>query len=143
MDEMVERSFAYEPDEAEITEITEALDKAFAMYFENAFPKEYEAGLKDDAYLTELYLKLAIAKELGGSQTVYWNEGNSLPFYVMKLLNENPDITLVFDYIYNNCDCRVVLNGEDIKVEPEVNWFGPDYLYAIYGGHVINNKKCS
>ncbi|MBP5529884.1 MAG: InlB B-repeat-containing protein, partial [Lachnospiraceae bacterium] len=102
-----------------------------------AEPKEPE---KKTDYLDELYAKLKNAKTLGGEQTVYWNAGDSLPYDVMKILEENPQITLVFDYTYGGEDFSVTISGKNVKADPSVKWCGPLYLYSIYGDYTLGEN---
>ncbi len=84
-------------------------------------------------YLDELTEKLEDAIKAGGAQTIYWNEGTALPGPVMKMLQENPQITLVFSYTYEGLDYVVTLPGKYVKYDPNVPWCGPLYLYGLYG----------
>ena len=93
--------------------------------------EEPEEPEKEADYLDDLYLKLAIAVELGGEQTVYWNVGDSLPYDVLRYLVEHPQITLIFDYTYEDVEYSVTLCGKDILPDPEIPWAGPLYLLGI------------
>ncbi len=84
-------------------------------------------------YLGVLMEKIEEAIKAGGAQTIYWNEGTALPGPVMKLLQENPQITLVFSYTYEGLDYVVTLPGKYVKYDPNVPWCGPLYLYGLYG----------
>lgn len=85
-------------------------------------------------YLDELREKLAVAISLGGEQTVLWDKGTALPYDIMKTLQDNPKITLVFSYTYQNVDFKVTLPGKNVKAYTTIPWYGPLYLYAYYGG---------
>ncbi len=95
-------------------------------------PKE-ELPIQDD--LDELKGSLAAAISLGGEQTITWNKGTALPYDIMKTLQDNPKITLVFSYTYQNIDFKVILNGRNVKADPTIPWYGPLYLYTLYGGN--------
>ncbi|MBO5986952.1 MAG: LysM peptidoglycan-binding domain-containing protein, partial [Lachnospiraceae bacterium] len=69
----------------------------------------------------------------GGKQTVYWSEGDSLPFNIMKILQDHPQITLVFSYSYKGVNYRVTIPGSAAKAYPNIPWYGPLYLYGNYG----------
>lgn len=69
----------------------------------------------------------------GGEQTIYWSEGNSLPYDIMKSLEDNPQITLVFNYMYKNEYYSVVIPGKNVKADVSIPWYGPRYLYEKYG----------
>ena len=85
-------------------------------------------------YLDELRAKLAVAISLGGEQTVLWDKDTALPYDIMKTLQDNPKITLVFSYTYQNVDFKVTLPGKNVKAYTTIPWYGPLYLYAYYGG---------
>ncbi len=86
-------------------------------------------------YHDELHAKLAEAKERGGAQTVFWDKGTALPYDIMKTLEDNPDITLVFSYTYQNMDYKVTIPGKNAKAYITIPWYGPMYLYTYYGNY--------
>ena len=96
-------------------------------------PEETMDDTPEANYFDELTTKLEEAIKAGGPQTIYWNEGTALPGPVMKLLSENPQITLVFSYTYEGLDYVVTLPGKYVKYDPNVPWCGPLYLYGLYG----------
>ena len=103
-------------------------------------PAETKEPEKKADYLDELYAKLNNAKAQGGKQTVEWSAGDSLPYNVMKILEENKDITLVFSYTYGGEDFVVTISGENVKADPDVPWCGPLYLYSIYGDYTLGEN---
>ncbi len=84
-------------------------------------------------YLDELRDKIKAAIALGGKQTIYWDQGTALPYDVMKLLEDNPDITLVFSYTYLGKDYKVTIPGAYVKTNILIPWYGPLYLYGNFG----------
>ena len=106
----------------------ETSEEDSGLSLESEEPEEPE---EEADYLDDLYLLLAIADELGGEQTVYWNEGDSLPYDVLRYLVEHPQITLIFDYTYEDVEYSVTLCGKDILPDPEIPWAGPLYLLGI------------
>ncbi|MBP5263936.1 MAG: LysM peptidoglycan-binding domain-containing protein, partial [Lachnospiraceae bacterium] len=66
-------------------------------------------------------------------QTVYWSEGDALPFNIMKILQDHPQITLVFSYSYKGVNYRVTIPGSVAKAYANIPWYGPLYLYGNYG----------
>ena len=95
-------------------------------------PENPSADVTKD-YLDELTEQLEEAIKAGGPQTIYWNEGTALPGPVMKMLEENPEITIVFSYTYEGLDYVVTIPGKNVKYDPNVPWCGPLYLYGLYG----------
>ena len=84
-------------------------------------------------YLDELRAKIAAAIALGGKQTVTWDQGTLLPYDIMKTLQDNPNITLVFSYRYLNKDYKVTLPGKKVKAYANIPFYGPLYLNTFYG----------
>ena len=84
-------------------------------------------------YLDDLRDLLKAAIALGGEQTVYWDKGTALPYDIMKTLQDNPNITLVFSYTYLDKDYKVTLPGKNVKAFDTIPWYGPMYLYGTYG----------
>ena len=99
---------------------------------------ETPASNPEADYLEQLTTTIEEAIALGGQRTIYWNEGTALPSTVMKLLKENPQITLIFNYTYMNKDYSVALPGSKVEVDPEIPWYGPLYLYGKYGSLKAN-----
>lgn len=85
-------------------------------------------------YLDPLREELKAEIALGRQRTVTWDKGTALPYDIMKTLQDNPKITLVFGYTYENVDFKVKLNGKTVKAYTTIPWYGPLYLYTYYGG---------
>ncbi|SDA41285.1 LysM domain-containing protein [Lachnospiraceae bacterium G11] len=92
-------------------------------------------------YLDELMVMLEAAIASGTEKTINWSEGTALPGPVMKILEENPQITLVFSYTYQGLDYRVTLPGKYVKYDPKIPWCGPLYLYGLYGKYGTNTNS--
>ena len=73
------------------------------------------------------------AKATGQEQTVTWDKGISLPYDVMKMLQDNPKVTLEFSYTYQNQNYKVTIPGKNVIANPAIPWYGPLYLYMLYG----------
>ena len=71
------------------------------------------------------------AKASGTAQTVYWNKSASLPYDVMKMLQDNPNVTLVFSCTYNGIPFTLNIPGKSVVANPAIQWYGPLYLYAL------------
>ena len=94
-------------------------------------------------YLDDLSDKIKEMIALGGPQTIYWNEGNCLSYGIMKLLEENPQITLVYSYSYDGVDYKVTIPGKYVKTDTTIPWYGPLYLWAnfwMYGENDISSE---
>ena len=95
-------------------------------------PQEPE-DIPEFNYLDPLEDLLDYAISLGGERTVYWRGGTALPSNIMKTLEENPQLTLVFSYTYEYKDYEVTIPGKKVKTDPKIPWYGPLYLYGHYG----------
>ncbi|MCR5116194.1 MAG: DUF6273 domain-containing protein [Lachnospiraceae bacterium] len=93
-------------------------------------PKEPEE--LSDNYLDGLYKMIEDAIKEGGPHTLYWDQGTALPYDLMKILEEHPDITLVFYYTYLDNYYKVTISGKTFKANPEVEWYGPLYLHLVF-----------
>ena len=69
----------------------------------------------------------------GKEQTVRWNQGTSLPYDVMKKLQDNPKVTLVFSYTYQGVSYVLTIPGKLVVADPDIYWYGPLYLNAMFG----------
>ena len=84
-------------------------------------------------YLEPLRGELKAEIALGGERTVTWDQGTALPYDIMKTLQDNPGVTLIFSYTYQGIDYKVTISGKDAKAYTEIPWYGPLYLYNHYG----------
>ena len=84
-------------------------------------------------YLEPLRGELKAEIALGGERTVTWDQGTALPYDIMKTLQDNPGVTLIFSYTYQGIDYKVTISGKDAKAYTEIPWYGPLYLYKHYG----------
>ena len=85
-------------------------------------------------YIDPLSSKLSTAISLGGNQTVTWDEGTALPYDIMKTLQDNPQITLVFSYVYKGTSYKITIPGSLARAYTNIPWYGPLYLFANFGG---------
>ena len=107
---------------------------------EDIIPKEEKYINISDDYIDNLYSMLEDAIEAGGEQTIYWNQGTALPYDIMKLLEEHPNITLVFSYSYQGNDYKVSISGKNFKADPKIEWYGPVCLYSLFDGASISTS---
>ena len=66
-------------------------------------------------------------------QMITWDKGEALPYFAMKTLQDNPNITLVFKCTYKGMDYAFAIPGSKVRANPLVQWYGPLYLLAYYG----------
>lgn len=71
-----------------------------------------------------------IAKD---TNTFYWNNGNGLSGRILKLLQQNPDFVLVFEFPYKDVAHTLVIKGADLVGEEITEaWYGPEILIAAF-----------
>ena len=76
---------------------------------------------------------IASANATGKEQIVSWNKGTSLPYDVMKMLQDNPKITLVFSYTFEEKAYNITIPGRLVIADPAIPWYGPICLYGLFG----------
>ena len=84
---------------------------------------------------------LTKAIESKNVKTVYWDKGTALPYDIMKILEDNPDITLVFTYTYQGKNYKATIPGRNVKTDPKIPWYGPLYLNGYYGVNASANAN--
>jgi hypothetical protein len=68
----------------------------------------------------------------GDSQTIYLWGVTGLPVITMRKLKDNPQITLVLNYTYENVEYNVTIPGKNVVVDDTIPWYGPLYLNKYY-----------
>ena len=48
-------------------------------------------------------------------------------------MEDHPDLTLIFNYVYENEKYGVTIRGKQVKIEDSIQWYGPLWLYCTYG----------
>lgn len=92
---------------------------------------------KTEQQIEEVARKLQ-SGELKGPQTIYLDKGKALPYSTIKMLEDNPDISLDFRYRYLAKNYHAVVNGKKHKITPDVKVAGPLYIDKYYG---VNDVK--
>ncbi len=111
-----------EPAEPEVPEITEP---------------EPEPEIPEKDWLDDLRLKLQIANELGGPQTVEYSGDFALSYDIMQYLVEHPDITFVYHVTYEGVEYTITISGGKAIADSNIPWYGPLWLLANYGGDKV------
>ena len=111
-----------EPTEPEVPEITEP---------------EPEPEIPEKDWLDDLRLKLQIANELGGPQTVEYSGDFALSYDIMQYLVEHPDITFVYHVTYEGQEYTITIPAGKAIADSNIPWYGPLWLLANYGGENV------
>ncbi len=86
-----------------------------------------------------LRAQIVLAIMQGGKHTIQWSYGTSLPYDIMQLLAEHPEITIDFTYDYQGNHYEAVLNG--VMADEAIPWYGPVYLHDLYGVMEQQNEQ--
>ena len=70
----------------------------------------------------------------GGEQTVVVDGVNTITYDIMKLLQDNPGVSLMLrNYSYMGSRYSALIRGRDAVADIKIKWYGPMYLYGKYG----------
>ena len=111
-----------EPTEPEVPVITEP---------------EPDPEIPEKDWLDDLRLKLQIANELGGPQTVEYSGDFALSYDIMQYLVEHSDITFVYHVTYEGQEYTITIPAGKAIADPNIGWYGPLWLLANYGGDKV------
>ncbi len=98
-------------------------------------PTEPEVEIPEKDWLDDLRLKLQIANELGGPQTVEYSGDFALSYDIMQYLVEHPDITFVYHVTYEGQEYTITIPAGKAVAYADTPWYGPLWLLANYGGN--------
>lgn len=76
----------------------------------------------------------AIAAATGNSETVTLSGDFALPIEVMQALANASNVTFEYTVTYGGQTYVIALKGGQVKVDPNIQWYGPAYLLANYYG---------
>jgi hypothetical protein len=83
-------------------------------------------------YMQEVEDQINAAIKLGGPQTVTIKGYDTLSYDVLKLLKDNPQITLISEFTYKDVDFKLTIPGDKVELNPEIRWYGPKCLYPMF-----------
>ena len=98
---------------------------------------EPEPEIPEKDWLDDLRLKLQIANELGGPQTVEYSGDFALPYEIMQYLVEHTDITFIYTVTYEGVEYTITIPGGKAIADSNIGWYGPLWLLANYGGDKV------
>ena len=95
-----------------------------------------------DPIRTEVGIGVEVIKESGNATTVYYTGDFSLPYEIMKTLQDNPLLTLVYTFPFEGETVTVSIPGSQVVASPEIPWYGPAYLVSNFSsGKVYGNES--
>ncbi len=84
-------------------------------------------------------LEKALDYAIGGNSfdTIYWDEGDALPNYIMKVLYAHPELSLNFKYSYEGKDYEIYI-APGTATNDDIPWYGPLWLAEHYSVENVN-----
>ena len=83
--------------------------------------------------LSDINSALAVAVAAGGPQVVNVSGNAALSYEIMETLQKNPQITLNYTVELNGISYIVSIPGSAVKLDPNIQWYGPAWLLAHFG----------
>ena len=94
------------------------------------------SALEDQFWFIPMKTQLNIAAEIAstsGKEAVAEVSGNfALSYEIMKWLEDHPNVTLKYNLTYKEKDYNIVIKGGQKLANPEIPWYGPEYLIGKF-----------
>ena len=91
---------------------------------------------EDQFWFIPMKTQLNIAAEIAstsGKEAVAEVPGNfALSYEIMKWLEDHPNVTLKYNLTYKEKDYNIVIKGGQKLANPEIPWYGPEYLIGKF-----------
>ena len=88
-----------------------------------------------DPLRTELSIAADLAKNTNQHQVVnYQADYSALPYEFMKLLQDNPQITLNLTFPFEGEMVTVTISGDKVVADSTIPWYGPAYMMGRFSG---------
>lgn len=88
-----------------------------------------------DSLRTELSIAADLAKNTNQHQVVnYQADYSALPYEFMKLLQDNPQITLNLTFPFEGEMVTVTISGDKVVADSTIPWYGPAYMMGRFSG---------
>ncbi|MBR6094343.1 MAG: hypothetical protein IKP92_04875 [Lachnospiraceae bacterium] len=92
---------------------------------------------QDQFWFKPMKTQLNIAAEVAsttGKEAVAEASGDfSLSYEIMKWLEDHPNVTLKYALTYKGIDYNIVIKGGQKLADPQIPWYGPEYLIGKFG----------
>jgi hypothetical protein len=91
---------------------------------------------QNEFWLEPMKTQLAIAAEVAaanGSAVAEASGDFGLSYEIMKWLEDHPGVTLNYTLTYNGEEHLIVIQGGQKLANPEIPWYGPEYLIGYFG----------
>jgi hypothetical protein len=97
------------------------------------YPSSY---VPNEFWFEPMKTQLAIAAEVAaanGSAVAEASGDFGLSYEIMKWLEDHPGVTLNYTLTYNGEEHLIVIPGGQKLANPEIPWYGPEYLIGNFG----------
>jgi hypothetical protein len=97
------------------------------------YPSSY---VPNEFWFEPMKTQLAIAAEVAaanGSAVAEASGDFALSYEIMKWLEDHPGVTLNYTLTYNGEEHLIVIPGGQKLANPEIPWYGPEYLIGNFG----------
>ena len=105
-------------------------------YFDVEFSGKTSLPLEDQFWFKPMKTQLNIAAEIAstsGKEAVAEVSGDfALSYEIMKWLEDHPNVTLKYNLTYKEKDYNIVIKGGQKLANPEIPWYGPEYLIGKF-----------
>ena len=95
------------------------------------------SSTEDQFWFKPMKTQLNIAAEIAstsGKEAVAEVSGDfGLSYEIMKWLEDHPNVTLKYALTYKGADYNIVIKGGQKLADPEIPWYGPEYLIGKFG----------
>ena len=108
----------------------------YCMFVVRGHLKRLSSGQDDQFWFNPMKTQLAIAAEVAaanGSGVAEVSGDFSLSYEIMKWLEDHPGVTLKYTLTYNGEEHLIVIQGGQKLANPEIPWYGPEYLIGNFG----------
>ena len=112
--------------------------KTNECYFEFTVSGEVDsAAPQNDFWFIPMKTQLAVAADIvatnGGTAVAEASGDFGLSYEIMKWLEDHPGVTLNYTLTYNGEEHLIVIPGGQKLANPEIPWYGPEYLIGNFG----------
>ncbi len=93
--------------------------------------------VEDQFWFKPMNTQLAIAADIvatrGGTAVAEASGDFGLSYEIMKYLDDHPGVTLKYTLTYKGEEHLIVIPGGGKCADPEIPWYGPEYLIGKFG----------
>lgn len=101
--------------------------------------KEETAGTekepeKNTNWVDSIMSTISIAANGGNNNYAEISGDFALPYEVMKYLQDNPNVMLLYDLTYQGVEYHLCIPGSQVKADPSIPYYGPAWILQNYFG---------